>query len=269
MRVRSRGRTLTFAEPLPAGRNPAVMPHLSELHGAATHLAVVAVPVYLLILLVRRSGRGGAPLAAAEPWVVGAAVTGVALAGLTGLLVWGQSKTELRGHSGRLGTIHFWLGIVLALIVVLVAAWRFKRVGADRHTHGLELVAGGLLAVAAVLAQGYIGGRMTYEHGVGVDSGGQLAQTASGAAQLKVALARGVSPAEAGRQAFSTAGLGCASCHGDRAQGQRGPRLAGGVELGQFRGVHAHGLFPPNVVTDRDFAALNAWLKTLPGGPLR
>jgi len=34
------------------------MPHLSELHGAATHLAVVAVPVYLLILLVRRSGRG-------------------------------------------------------------------------------------------------------------------------------------------------------------------------------------------------------------------
>src|SRR4051794_18845678 len=99
------GDRVAFAEPLPAGRDAAAMPHLSELHGAATHLAVVVIPVYLLILLVRRSGRGGTALAAAEPWVVGAAVAGVALAGVTGLLVWGQSKTELRGSSGRLGTI--------------------------------------------------------------------------------------------------------------------------------------------------------------------
>src|ERR1700712_5298871 len=159
------------------------MPHLSELHGAATHLAVVAVPVYLLILLVRRMGRGGAALAAAEPWVVGAAVAGVALAGLTGLLVQGQSSTELRGSSGRLGTVHFWLGIGLALIVVGLAAWRFTPARERRPT----------LALVAVLGQGYIGGRMTYEHGVGIDSGGQLAQTASGTAQLEVALARGTS----------------------------------------------------------------------------
>jgi hypothetical protein len=32
------------------------MPHLSELHGAATHLAVVAIPVYLVVLLCRRAG---------------------------------------------------------------------------------------------------------------------------------------------------------------------------------------------------------------------
>jgi mono/diheme cytochrome c family protein len=242
------------------------MPHLSELHGAATHLAVVAVPVYLLILLVRRTGRGGTALVEAEPWVVGATVAGVALAGITGLLVWGQSKTELRGSSGRLGTVHFWLGIALALVVVAVAFYRRRRVVAERHTHGVELVAGGLLALAAVLVQGYIGGRMTYNHGVGVDSAGQYAHTASGTAQLEVALAKGEDAVRAGRQAFSTAGLGCASCHGDRAQGLRGPRLAGGVELEEFRGVHAHGLFPPDVVTDRDFAAINAYLKSLRTG---
>ena len=239
------------------------MPHLSELHGAATHLAVVSDPVYLLILLVRRAGCGGSALTAAEPWVVGAALAGVALAGITGLLVWGQSKTTLRGSSGRLGTAHFWLGIVLALVVVAVAAWRFKRASGDHHTHSVELIAGGALALAAVLAQGYIGGRMTYEHAVGIDSGGQLAQSASGAAQLEVALAGGTSDVQAGKQAFATDGLGCAACHGELAGGARGPKLAGGVELEEFRGVHAHGLFPPSVVTDRDFAAINAYLKSL------
>jgi uncharacterized membrane protein len=243
------------------------MPHLSELHGAATHLAVVAVPVYLLILLVRRSGRGGDALAAAEPWVVGAAVAGVALAGATGLLVWGQAQTTLRGHSFRIGTIHFWLGIALALLVVALAAWRRVRVSGDRHTHAPELIAGGLVALVAVLAQGYLGGRMTYHQGVGVDSAGQLAESAAGAKRLDVALARGTAQAAAGRQAFSLGGLGCASCHGDHAQGLRGPRLAGGAELPDFRRVHAHGLFPPAVVSDGDFAAIDAYLKTL--GPRR
>jgi hypothetical protein len=42
------------------------MPHLSELHGAATHLAVVAIPVYVIVLLSRRAGLGGAALARAE-----------------------------------------------------------------------------------------------------------------------------------------------------------------------------------------------------------
>ena len=169
----------------------------------------------------------------------------------------------LRGSSARLGTVHFWLGIVLALLVVAVAAWRFRRAASDRHTHGSELVAGGILALIAVLAQGYLGGRMTYEHAVGIDSGGQLAQSARGAAQLEVALAGGTPDVPAGKQAFSTDGLGCAACHGELAQGARGPTLAGGVELEEFRGVHAHGLFPPSVVTDRDFAAINAYLKSL------
>ncbi len=239
------------------------MPHLSELHGAATHLAVVAIPTYLIVLLVRRADRGGPAIAQAEPWVVGAAVVGTLAAGVTGLLVWGQAQTTLRGSSFRIGTIHFWLGIATTAIVLAVAGWRARRAIADHHTHGRELVLGGVLALVAVLAQGYLGGRMTYHHGVGVYGGGALAQSASGAAQLDVALARGVKPATAGAQAFSTDGLGCASCHGDRAQGLRGPRLAGGVELEEFRHVHASGLFPPSVVTDRDFAAIDAWLRTL------
>jgi mono/diheme cytochrome c family protein len=239
------------------------MPHLSELHGAATHLAVVAIPLYLAVLLARRAGLGGEVLVAVEPWVVGGAVVGVALAGLTGLLVKSQAETELRGNAGRIGTVHFWLGIAIAAVVLVVAGWRWRHARADRHTHRLELIAGGTVAMIAVLGQGYLGGRMTYHHGVGIDAGGQWAQTATGTAQLDVALSKGVPAPQAGRQAFSVQGLGCASCHGDRAQGLRGPRLAGGTELEEFRHVHADGLFPPSVVTDRDFAAINAYLATL------
>ena len=239
------------------------MPHLSELHGAATHLAVVAIPLYVIVLLCRRAGLGGTALVAAEPWVVGSAVAGTVLAGATGLLVWGEAQTELRGGQFTLGTAHFWLGIAVTVIVLAVAAWRFWRVQQDRHTHGHALLAGGLLALVAVLAQGYIGGRMTYDQGVGVDRGGQFAQTATGTRQLDLALARGADQAAAGRMAFARSGLGCASCHGDQAQGLRAPALAGGSELEEFRGVHGDGLFPPAVVTDRDFTAIDAWLRTL------
>ena len=243
---------------------PPVLIHLSELHGAATHLAVVAIPVYLLVLLGRWAGFEGPALATVQPWVEAAAVVGVALAGLTGLLVWGQAKTTLRGSSYTLSSVHFWLGIGLSAVVVVSAGWQhWHRRQGRKHTYR-AFVPAAVVAVLAVAAQGYIGGRMTYQHAVGVFNGGQLSQSATGAQQLEVALARGTAPATAGRQAFSADGLGCALCHGDHAQGLRGPPLAGGVDLADFRGVHQHGLFPPAIVSDRAFAAVDAWLRTLP-----
>ena len=61
----------------------------------------------------------------------------------------------------------------------------------------------GVLALGLVFVQGYLGGRMTYEHGVGVYDGGQMARTAIGVSKLDVALARGVDQVTAGRMAFS------------------------------------------------------------------
>lgn len=228
------------------------MPHLSELHGAATHLAVVGVPLYALLLVLRRLGMGGAAARTWEPWALGATTLGVATSGLTGLLVKGQSETELRGSAYGIGGIHFWLGIALGVGIVVLVLRRWR---------GGAWVGLAVLAVAAVFVQGYLGGRMTYEHGVGVQALGQARQSATGASALHVALAGGMPPAKAGEQAFSD--LGCASCHGDGAQGARGPQLAGGRDLDDFRRVHAAGLFPPAVVNDRDFATINRWLKTL------
>jgi mono/diheme cytochrome c family protein len=233
--------------------------HLSEIHGAATHLAVVAIPLYAVVLLVLR--RREVPwLAAAEPWVAGATIVGVVLAGITGLLVRGEAQTTLRGGDLRIGTIHFWLGIVLTVLVTVVASWRWMRAP---RAPSIALIGGAVLALVGVLGQGYLGGRMTYQQAVGVFDGGQLAQSASGAAQLQAALARGVAPATAGKVAFSSEGLGCARCHGAQAQGARGPALAIGVDLADFRRVHGHGLFPPQIVSDADFRAIDAFLRTL------
>jgi mono/diheme cytochrome c family protein len=242
------------------------MIHLSELHGAATHLAVVAIPLFALLYALRRARIGGHAVVQAERWALGGCVAGVAASGATGLLVWSQAQTTLRGHAFRNGTAHFWIGIALAALVAIPA---IAHVIAARRgmTHPavpfFEVVA--VLAVATVAVQGYLGGRMTYDQGVGVQDMGQFAQTAVGAEELNIALAQGKDTVLAGREAFSLEGLGCASCHGDRAQGLRGPRLAGGIRLEDFRRVHGHGLFPPKVVTDRDVAALDAYLRTLGG----
>jgi uncharacterized membrane protein len=243
------------------------MPHLSELHGAATHLAVVAIPVYAIVLMLRRFGPDHEALVAAEPWLLGAAVLGVLAAGVTGLLVWGQAQTSLRGSSFRIGTLHFWLGIALAVVLIGVGLVRAWSVRGGLPTHRPVLLSAGVLALVVVFVQGYLGGRMTYQHGVGIESGGQLAQTASGAKRLEVELARGRSDVSAGKAAFSASGLGCVRCHGDLAQGARAPRLAGGLRLDDFRRVHGHGLFPRSMVSDRDVRAIDAWLRKFPKKP--
>src|SRR4051812_20007524 len=133
--------------------------HLSELHGAATHLAVVAIPLYLVLLLLRRSTDHPA-LRQAEPWVLAAVLAGVAAAGITGLLVWGQAQTTLRGQTFRVGTAHFWLGIGLAVVLVAIAVARWRAV----HTGPLLTVAAAL-AVVAVAVQGYLGGGGAHDHG--------------------------------------------------------------------------------------------------------
>lgn len=154
---------------------------------------------------------------------------------------------------------------MLAVVVVLptlVAVARRRGTWAA-PVPGSVVVALSVTALVLVAVQGYLGGRQTYEHGVGVQDGGQFAQSAAGSAMLQLALASKADPVTAGKQAFSREGLGCARCHGDLAQGQRGPSLAGGRGLEDFRRVHEHGLFPPKIVSDKQYEVIDTYLKTL------
>ena len=242
------------------------MPSLAEIHGLIVHLPLLAVPVLALLVLLERLGRGGDLVRGSQPWVLAAGAVGSVVAVGSGLLVFGGAQKTLRGSSGRLIWIHLGLGLVLAVVLVLLG-WCWRRAAATGGAPAFGTRAGiTALALVLVVGVGYAGGKMVYAQGVGVDAGGQFAQTARGASALAAGLATHADPVALGREAFQT-GLGCGSCHGMNAQGGRAPALAGGVPADWFRGAHGAGLFPASVVTDPMFKAVDAWLKTLADHP--
>lgn len=234
---------------------------LPEIHGLIVHLPILAVPVVFVLGFLRWQERGGEAVARAEPWAFGAAVVGCGLAFLSGLTVFQDARTTLRGHTVTLVYVHLALAFVLTAAFAVVGFFRWKR------SVGERLVAlTGLAGVVLVVVIGYIGGRMVYIHAVGIDKGGELAQTASAASTIAVDLSRHESQVAIGKWAWQQ-GLGCAACHGMRAQGARGPGLSGiGFDVARFRHTHGSGLFPAQIVSDRMLAAVNAWLRTKPSG---
>jgi uncharacterized membrane protein len=238
------------------------VPSFAEIHGLIVHLPLLAVPVLVLLVVLERIGRGGDLPRRAQPWVLLGAAGGAVFAVLSGLTVLGTAQKTLRGTTGNLIWIHLGLGVVLAAALVLLGFfwWRADRRGGELAFAPRAGVA--LAALVVVVGVGYVGGKMVYAQGVGVDAGGQFNQTARGAEQLAAGLAASADTVALGKQAYQT-GLGCGSCHGMDAQGGRGPALAGGIELDWFRQAHGTGLFPKNVVTDPMFQAVNDYLKTL------
>jgi len=242
------------------------MPSLSEIHGLIVHLPLLAVPVLALLVLLERLGRGGDLVRNSQPWVLAGAAAGSVVAVGSGLLVLGGAQKTLRGSTGKLIWIHLGLGVVLALALLLLA-WLWWRSASRGTAPGFGARAGiAAAALLLVVGVGYVGGKMVYTQGVGVEAGGQFAQTARGASMLAAGLATHTDTVALGKDAFQT-GLGCGSCHGMNAQGGRAPALAGGVELSWFRGAHGSELFPADVVTDPMFQAVDAWLRTLADHP--
>ena len=242
------------------------MPTLPEIHGLLVHLPVMAVPVVFVLGVLRWQGRGGTAVAQAEPWAFGAAVAGSGLAVLSGLTVFSGARTTLRGSSQNLVLVHLGIGLILLALLGTVGWLRWRRHRGGRSAFPEAAVAlTGLVGVALVVVTGYLGGRMVYIHAVGIQSGGELAQTASGAETAVARLARGDSAVAVGKQLFQT-GFGCASCHGMKAQGGRGPGLSGGFDVGRFERTHGTGLFPASIATPQLVNAVEAWLRTKPSG---
>ncbi|WP_084327677.1 DUF2231 domain-containing protein [Salinarimonas rosea] len=136
---------------------------LHEVHPALAHFPVALLPTAIGLDAWGRATGDEHALEAGRrlmPLAVGA----LALTGLAGFVAQGATRTE-RAHD--LMITHRNLNVGLLAAAAGLALWRARR----RRPSGAYLAAG-LAASALVTYTGYLGGRMVYGHGVGVEPAG-------------------------------------------------------------------------------------------------
>lgn len=144
---------------------------LQELHPAMVHFPIALLPLSVGADALGRItgsrvlsevGRGTMPLAAA----------GAILAGLTGLIA--QESARVREDAHPLLVTHRNLNVALITLTSFLA----RRRAAHRRP-GLGYLAAGVGGVGFMVYTAYLGGRMVYEHGVGVKPAGGLEEDAA------------------------------------------------------------------------------------------
>lgn len=132
---------------------------LHELHPALVHLPIALLPASLAADAagMHDAGRAGMALAAGS----------AALAATTGLIA--QEEVAVDDEAHDLLATHRTLNLGVLATTVALAAHR-----AGRERPGAGYLALGLAAVGVTLYSAYLGGRMVYAHGVGVEPAGGL-----------------------------------------------------------------------------------------------
>jgi uncharacterized membrane protein len=139
---------------------------LQEIHPSIVHFPITLLPVAVGADLLGRVtgserlkelGRTLMPIAAAS-----AAVTAV-----TGLVA--QEEVAVDGVAEDLLVTHRNLNLSLVTLSTALAAWRWRR---DEPSTGYLALA--LAGLGAMSYSAYLGGKMVYEHGVGVKPAGGL-----------------------------------------------------------------------------------------------
>lgn len=134
------------------------------------HPAIVSLPVGLWSMalvfdLLSRVGDGNATFVRTSFYCLLLGLLGAFAAVPTGVADFTGVKPEK--PAGRLGFVHLTLNVMAATIFALNLGLRWGQTGDERQVSGGQLVlsaVGGLLLWIAV----YLGGRMTFDHGVSV-----------------------------------------------------------------------------------------------------
>lgn len=137
---------------------------VQEIHPSLVHFPIALIPTAILADAIGRAtgsralmnmGRSLMPVAAASGMITGAA----------GLLAQGAVRAE--GHAHDQLATHRTLNIGL---VALTTAMAFSR--AKRETPSTAYLLAGFAGMAGLAYSAYLGGKMVYEHGVGVAPAG-------------------------------------------------------------------------------------------------
>jgi uncharacterized membrane protein len=139
---------------------------LQELHPAAVHFPIVLLPA---TLAADAAGRitGNAALLDAGRHGMAFTAASAALSGIAGLIA--QEASTFDADAREMLITHRTLNLGLIGLTGWLAARR-----ARAHRPGLGYLLAGAAGLAVMTYSAYLGGRMTYEHGVGVSKAGGL-----------------------------------------------------------------------------------------------
>jgi uncharacterized membrane protein len=133
---------------------------LQEVHPAIVHFPLALLPAAVAADLLARA-TGSETLRAMGRVLMPAAAAGAAVAAVTGLVA--QEEVAADGVAQDLLVTHRSLNLTLVTLSTALAAWRLRR---ERPSTGYLALA--LAGLGAMSYSAYLGGKMVYEHGVGV-----------------------------------------------------------------------------------------------------
>ena len=135
-------------------------PRLQEIHPSIVHFPIAVLPLALGADLLGRL-TGSRALSNAGRVLMPIAAAGAAVSAVTGLIA--QEEVEASGVAADILVTHRNLNLSLTAITALMAARRWSEDEA-----GAGYLALGLAGLGALSYSAYLGGKMVYEHGLGV-----------------------------------------------------------------------------------------------------
>lgn len=135
-------------------------PRLNELHPSLVHFPIALMPVAIGADLLARV-TGSRRLGEVGRLLMPIAAASAAVAAAAGLVA--AVEANAQGKAGDLLVTHRNMNLSLTAVSAVMAAWRL---GEDEASAGY--LALGLAGIGAMSYSAYLGGKMVYEHGVGV-----------------------------------------------------------------------------------------------------
>jgi uncharacterized membrane protein len=133
-----------------------------EVHPAIVHFPITLLPIAVGADLIGRA-TGSRALAEVGRWAMPLTAATAALSAATGLVAQEEVRAEGRAHD--LLVTHRTMNLSFLGLSVLMAAWRW-----GREKPSASYLALGLASLGAVSYSAYLGSKMVYEYGVGVDA---------------------------------------------------------------------------------------------------
>lgn len=139
---------------------------LSEIHPAIVHFPITLLPLAIGAdtVGVLTNDRG---VLRVGKWCIGAAAVSAGLAGLAGLIA--QEEVNAEPEAMKIMQTHRTLNVGALAVMTGLAVARSKM-----RRPGLGYLLTGLATIATVGVSAYLGGKMVYDHGVGVKKAGGI-----------------------------------------------------------------------------------------------